>query len=105
MQKIFHFFLSIIEFGYKKNLTKTLKKNLPKKINTFFDIGAHHGETTAELSKNFQINNAFLFEPSKKNFEILKKKLNLNKKIKKINLFNFALGDSDKYSTINEVNV
>tara|TARA_Y100000294_G_scaffold177768_1_gene204711 strand:- start:119 stop:844 length:726 start_codon:yes stop_codon:yes gene_type:complete len=102
MQKIFHFFLSIIEFGYKKNLTNTLKKNLPKKINTFFDIGAHHGETTDEISKNFQINNAFLFEPSKKNFEILKKKLNLNKKIKKINLFNFALGDSDKYSTINE---
>ena len=44
----------------------------------------------------------FYLQPSKKNFEILKKKLNLNKKIKKINLFNFALGDSDKYSTINE---
>ncbi len=102
MQRIFHFFLTIIEFKYKRNLLNNLKKNLPKKINTFFDIGAHHGETTAELSKNFQINNAFLFEPSKKNFEILKKKLNFNKKIRNINLFNFALGDTDKFSIINE---
>ena len=102
MQKIFHFFLGIVEFKYKKNLINILKRNLPNRINTFFDIGAHHGETTIELSKNFEINNAFLFEPNNRNFEILKKKLKFNKKIKNINLFNFALGESNKFSSINE---
>ena len=67
--------MKIVEFKYKKNLINVLKKNLPNKLNTFFDIGAHHGETTIELSKNFEINNVFLFEPNIKNFEILKKKI------------------------------
>ena len=84
-------------------MIKILKKNLPNKINTFFDVGAHHGETTTEISKIFEIKSAFLFEPNKNNFKILKKKISYQKKIDKINLLNFALGDENKNSTIKEV--
>lgn len=102
MLKIFHIFLNLIEFSYKKNLIKNLKNNLPKSINTFFDIGAHHGETTTEMLKNFQIENCFLFEPVEENFNKLEKKI-FNYKNNNYKLFNFALGNENKNVNINQV--
>ena len=103
MLKIFHFFLNISEYFYKKKMIRNLKKNLPNEIKFFFDIGAHHGETTVEMLKNFSIKNSYLFEPVIGNFKILKKQL-YKKKIKhNIELFNFALGDENKDTSINEV--
>ena len=51
MSGIFHFFLDIIEFFYKKKLLKELKKNLPKQINVLFDIGAHKMKQQYRLQK------------------------------------------------------
>lgn len=103
MLKIFHFILNLVEYNYKKKLTKALKDNLPNEINTFFDIGAHHGETTIEMLKNFSIKNSYLFEPSLENFNILEKQLFKNKSLNKLQLFNFALGAENKEAIINEV--
>ena len=103
MNKVFHFFLNLSEFFYKKRLIKNLKKHLPKNLNIFIDIGAHYGETTIEFSKYFNIKNAFLFEPNKINFQKLKKNLNYHKKIDKIEIFNFALGNENKKTFLNEV--
>ena len=96
MIKIFHFLLNVLEFSYKKKILKNLKENLPNKMNSFFDIGAHHGETTIEMHKNFSIENFFLFEPSIKNFHELKKQLNkknrlLNNLLTKSKFFFFSV--------------
>tara|TARA_B100001057_G_C22869059_1_gene957914 strand:+ start:6119 stop:6844 length:726 start_codon:yes stop_codon:yes gene_type:complete len=103
MNRIFHFILNLIEFFYKKKLINQIKRNLPQRIETFFDIGAHKGETTIDFSKNFYIENAFLFEPNKKNFSILEKNLKNFSKIKNIYLYNFALGAENSKAIINEV--
>ena len=102
MLKTFHFFLNLIEYFYKKKINQILKKNLPKKINVFFDIGAHHGETTLEMLNNFSINDSYLFEPGIDNFKTLNKKISKNSN-SNFRLFNFALGDKNKFAIINEV--
>ena len=102
MNKIFHLILNLVEYFYKKKLIKKIKKYLPTKIKIFFDIGAHKGETTIDFSKNFLIEEAYLFEPLKKNFDTLKDKLNYKNRIKNINKFNFALGDKNEKIFINE---
>ena len=102
MNKIFHLILNLVEYFYKKKLIKKIKKYLPTKIKIFFDIGAHKGETTIDFSKNFLIEEAYLFEPLKKNFDTLKDKLNYKNRIKNIHIFNFALGDKNEKIFINE---
>ena len=82
MLSIFHFFLNLIEFNYKKKLNLILKKNLPNELNIFFDVGAHKGETSIEMYKNFSIKKSYLFEPVIENFKILENKLTqLNQKM------------------------
>ncbi len=103
MLSIFHFFLSLIEFNYKKNLNLILKKNLPKEIRVFFDVGAHKGETSIEMYKNFAIKKSYLFEPIIENFKILEKKIIKIKLKNDLELNNFALGEENKEMIINEV--
>ncbi len=103
MLNIFHFFLDLIELSYKKKINKVLKNNLPKQINIFFDIGAHKGETCIEMYKNFSIKKSYLFEPVTENFKILEKKTNYLKLENNIELYNFALGEENKETFINEV--
>ena len=103
MLRIFHLFLDFIEFFYKKKLLKNLKKNLPNQIDVFFDIGAHKGETTTSFAKILDIKQAFLFEPSPKNY---KKLLKVTKSLKSsidMNIFNFAIGDENKRTLLQEV--
>ena len=103
MLRIFHIILNLLEFSYKKKIIKNLKKNLPKNIITFFDIGAHRGETTSEMLKNFQIENCFLFEPVQENFKKLEKEILKYKQKTNCKLFNFALGNEYKEANINQV--
>ena len=51
-------------------------------MDVLIDVGAHHGDTISEFLKIFSIKKIYAFEPSKKNFDKLKKKI---KKIKKKN--------------------
>lgn len=61
----------------KKNL-EVLKKNLPKRLNLYIDVGAHNGEMAEIVLKQFIIKKLFLFEPNPdciKNLKKIKKKI------------------------------
>ena len=69
-----NYLFEIIDFFYQKKKYSFLKKKIPKNIDTLIDVGAHHGDTIIEFLKIFQIKKIYAFEPSKRNFEKLKKK-------------------------------
>jgi FkbM family methyltransferase len=96
---------------------KFLKKKGFSKFEIFFDVGAHRGETIKLFTKNFKIEKIYSFEPSKINFDYLKKNsLNFSKTKKNVQIIteNFAFGDKNddikikhlsesSSSTINEI--
>ena len=110
--------LSFFDFLYQKKIFLDLKKRGYHKFDIFFDVGAHKGESIKVFTKNFEIKKIFSFEPSKVNFQILKKNtINLKKNKKNIEYFieNLALGNEENdiilknleessSSTINEIN-
>ena len=75
----------------KKNQKKIItffKKNINHNLQTFFDVGAHRGETYDLFNNSFKIEKFYSFEASPINFNKLKKKVkNQNWKI-----YNLALG-------------
>ena len=96
---------------------KFLKKKGFSKFEIFFDVGAHRGETIKLFTKNFKIEKIYSFEPSKINFDYLKKNsLNFSETKKNVQIIteNFAFGDKNNdikikhlsessSSTINEI--
>lgn len=88
--------LNIFDYFHKRKIFLFFKETLKfKKINIFFDIGAHKGETITAFQKNFFIDKIYAFEASEENFKYLKEKINI--KNKKIILENIALGlDNEK---------
>ena len=62
------------------------------KFEYFFDIGSYKGFYSLFLYHEKLISNVFAFEANKKNYEILKKNIQLNKS--KINIYNIALSDT-----------
>ena len=65
--------LMIFDYFHKKKIINYLKKLNIHSINTFFDIGAHKGESIDFFSKNLEIKKIYSFEASLKNFKVLKK--------------------------------
>ena len=114
------FILNILKYFdlfYQLKMFKFLKKKGFSKFEIFFDVGAHKGETIKLFTKNFKIEKIYSFEPSKTNFDYLKKNsINLKKIKKNIQIIteNFAFGDKNddikikhlsesSSSTINEI--
>ena len=110
--------LKVLDSYNNKKLFKFLKKKNIDKFDTFFDVGAHKGESINLFSKNFNINKIYSFEPSILNFNILKKnKEKLQKKFGNLEIIieNYALGNANEKklikhlsesssSTINSIN-
>ena len=69
--------LKIFDLYNQVKIFKFLRKKNYKSFSTFFDIGAHKGESIILFSKNFDINTIYSFEPSPKNFKILYKNKSL----------------------------
>ena len=114
------FILNILKYFdlfYQLKMFKFLKKKGFSKFEIFFDVGAHKGETIKLFTKNFKIERIYSFEPSKTNFDYLKKNsINFSKIKKNIQIIteNFAFGDKNddikikhlsesSSSTINEI--
>lgn len=102
IQKIIIFILDIFDFFHKRKILNFLKSENLKKINIFFDIGAHKGETIKLFSKNFEISQIYSFEASPINFKILEK--NINKlKIEGVILENIALSSCNQKLYLKQV--
>ena len=98
--------LKVFDSFYQKKMMNFLKKEIDK-INIFFDIGAHKGETIELFNNNFQINKIYSFEASPLTFEILKERLSkIKKKYNKTTIFleNVALGSVNKKIHIKHLN-
>ena len=100
-----YFFFKFIDFFYQRKKSFFLKKNISKKIDILIDVGAHHGETISEFLRIFSINKIFAFEPSKKNYLKLSKKVTKFKKISKtkIDIFQMGLGEKDEILNLKEI--
>ena len=55
MQTITLLAIGFIDFFYQKKIIKFLKKKNFNKINMFFDVGAHKGESINLFLKNFKV--------------------------------------------------
>ena len=94
MLKVTLYILSIFDKIYQRKIIKKFHKLFNNNINTVFDVGAHNGEFIQLILNNFTANKIYSFEPSKKNYEVLKKNINnLISKKNQIYLNNFALGE------------
>lgn len=90
--------LNFFDFFYQKKMISFLKKKIDK-IDFFFDVGAHKGETIKLFNDNFEIKNFYSFEASPLTFEVLKNNTNkFKKKYHNTQIFikNLALGSEKK---------
>ena len=87
----FKIFSILRGYGYQPSLTKEVQLCLQKigyAPKLFIEIGVYHGEYVSEVLSKVPLVNCYLFEPSRINFKLLKKKF---KRFSQIKLFNFAL--------------
>lgn len=105
--------LNFLDYFQQKNIIKLINNKFSKPI-IVFDVGAHYGETIKLFLRKLKIKKIYSFEASPHNFRILKKNI-CRLEFRKVEIFNFGLGDkiAKKYinqtiesssSTINELN-
>ena len=100
----------------KKSLSRWMLKNLKpwdsanvkkviyfmKKYNgSFVDCGCNFGAYSIPIAKEFEDQNIYAFDASKKAIHTLEENINLNK-IKNINYFNIGIGDKNTEAYFNE---
>ena len=95
-----NYLVNFFDYFHKKRIIKKINQiNPSKKIDFFFDIGAHKGESIMFFNKHLVLKNVYSFEPSKNNFNILSEKIDYIKKKNHnigINLENLAVGTETK---------
>ena len=96
MKNFLIYFLNLLDdFIQKENINK-IKEHLGENINIYIDIGAHKGEMIKTITQNFKVGEIHAFEPNKESIKYIKEK-----RIKKIKLFNIALGEKSKMEHLN----
>ena len=85
-------------FLYEHGINTLQNKNAINDV--IIDAGANIGDSAIVFSKNFPKNKIISFEPTKKNFEICKKTILLNKS-DNVLIENMGLGDKEEISYIN----
>ena len=110
--------LKIFDYYYQLKLFSFLKKQNLNSFQTFFDVGAHEGESIVLFSKNFNIKKIYSFEASPENYKkLLNNKVSIQSKFKDLEIYleNYAIGDSKEKlkikhfsesssSTLNDIN-
>ena len=98
--KIIISLLNIFDFFQQKKIIKLINNKFTKSI-VIFDIGAHHGETIKLFLKKLRVKKIYSFEASPNNYKVLKKKIYKNY-LKKVDIYNFGIGDKISKSYINQ---
>jgi len=98
--KIIISLLNIFDFFQQKKIIKLINNKFTKPI-VIFDIGAHHGETIKLFLKKLRVKKIYSFEASPNNYKVLKKKIYKNY-LKKVDIYNFGIGDKISKSYINQ---
>ena len=97
MRTITLFILSIFDKIYQKKIIKKFQEIFNKNIDIVFDVGAHKGEFVKIILNNFTTNKIYSFEPSEKNYNILKNNItDQGTKANHVYLNNFALGENNE---------
>ena len=96
MEKFISLIIDLIDRNYHQKKINRVLFNI--KFKTIFDVGAHKGEFTINLIKNFKFSKIYMFEPQSEIFLKLKKKFS---KSKKIFLNNIALSNQNKKKKLN----
>ena len=100
IKKIIDFF----DYFNQKKLLKFIKFKKLNNLQVIFDVGAHHGETINFYLTYLNPSKIYAFEPSLKNFNVLKKNINnLNKfDQNKVMIYNFGFGNKKEKALINQ---
>ena len=118
IKKLILLLLSFFDFFYQKRIIKFLSKKNLTKIETFFDVGGHKGESINLFLSNMEVKKIISFEASPLNFRFLEKNREYySKKFNQTEIFleNIALGSENKEidfkqfdesssSTLNDIN-
>jgi FkbM family methyltransferase len=97
IQKYKLHFKNLLSKSYNLTNDEVIKYFVTKNNPIIFDVGANVGTSIDRFKKIFPSPEFYCFEPSKNEFEILKKNYNY----KEIKLFNFALGDTNESKIFN----
>ena len=97
--------LELFDYFHKKKIRQTIISILGKNIDTFFDVGAHRGETIKFIDGFMNVKKIFAFEPLSVNFKFLSKKTKKLSLRKETNFFLFekALGNEEATKNIKEM--
>ena len=100
-----YFLFKFIDFFYQRKKNLFLKNNVSNNIDILIDIGAHHGDTISEFLKIFSIKKIFAFEPSRRNYLKLEKKVKKfkNKYLTQIEIFQQGIGKKDEILNLKEI--
>ena len=99
MKDLVKFILNIFDFFTQQKILKYLVKIFNnKKIFVLIDIGSHKGEYISSLSKVFEIDKIYGFEPNPDVFKILNSKF----KDEKVNLLNIGVSNFDGKTKFNK---
>ena len=100
-----YFLFKFIDFFYKRKKNLFLKNNVSNNIDILIDIGAHHGDTISEFLKIFSIKKIFAFEPSRRNYLKLEKKVKKfkNKYLTQIEIFQQGIGKKEEILNLKEI--
>ena len=91
--------LDLFDIITEIKITRQLKKIFLNKISIIIDVGSHKGEYISNITKNFEYDLIYSFEPNPKIFTQLKKKLS---KKKNVEFNNLGVGDYKKNEILNE---
>ena len=91
--------LQIFDKFTQDKVFKFIKTIVNDKINVLLDVGSHRGEYILSINKIFSINKIIGFEPNPKIYKILSNQTN---KLKNTELLNFAVGEKNGTTILNE---
>ncbi len=100
-----NFLFEIVDFFYQKKKYKFLKDKISENINILIDVGSHHGKTISDFIKIFSIKKIYAFEPSKKNYLVLKKNVEKLLKTKSIDIkvYQLGIGKREEFLGLKEI--